>query len=154
MDDVEPDSPAAKAGVKEQDVITQYDGQPVEGTVQFRRLVRETPPGPNHHALDFTRRLESKYFHRAWDFRSAYFEKKMKGKMRDFGQAYSFSAPNSNVELPDMPGIMDARTPILGINAEYFTGQLGSDRCAATTPHSCPRGAPGHACRKSRTQSW
>ena len=43
--DVEPDSPAAKAGLKENDVITQYDGQIVEGTVQFRRLVRETPAG-------------------------------------------------------------------------------------------------------------
>ena len=43
--DVEPDGPAAKAGLKENDVITQYDGQVVEGTVQFRRLVRETPDG-------------------------------------------------------------------------------------------------------------
>ena len=43
--DVEPDGPAAKAGLKENDVITQYDGQVVEGTVQFRRLVRETPTG-------------------------------------------------------------------------------------------------------------
>src|ERR1700728_3681027 len=45
--DVEPDSPAAKAGLKEHDVITRYDGQAVEGMVQFRRLVRETPAGRN-----------------------------------------------------------------------------------------------------------
>ena len=39
------DSPAAKAGLKNGDAITDYDGQRVEGVIEFRRLVRETPPG-------------------------------------------------------------------------------------------------------------
>src|SRR5579864_5052210 len=39
------DGPAAKAGLKNGDVITDYDGQRVEGVIEFRRLVRETPPG-------------------------------------------------------------------------------------------------------------
>jgi serine protease Do len=39
------DSPAAKAGLKNGDVITEYAGQRVEGVIEFRRLVRETPPG-------------------------------------------------------------------------------------------------------------
>lgn len=39
------DSPAAKATLKSGDVITEYDGQRVEGVIEFRRLVRETPPG-------------------------------------------------------------------------------------------------------------
>jgi len=42
---VEPESPAAKAGLKEGDVVLEYNGQRVEGTEQFIRLVRETPPG-------------------------------------------------------------------------------------------------------------
>jgi serine protease Do len=125
VDDVEPDSPAAKAGVKEQDVITQYDGQPVEGTVQFRRLVRETPPGRTI-TLAISRGGSTQNISVELGDRSAYFEKKMKGKMRDFGEAYSFSAPNFSVEMPDMPDIIDARTPILGINAEDLTGQLAS----------------------------
>jgi serine protease Do len=39
------DGPAAKAGLKEGDVVLEYNGQRVEGTEQFVRLVRETPPG-------------------------------------------------------------------------------------------------------------
>ena len=39
------DSPAAKSGLKDGDVISAINGQPVEGTVQFRRMVRETPAG-------------------------------------------------------------------------------------------------------------
>ncbi len=40
-----PDSPAAKAGLKENDVITEVNGQRVEGTAQFRRMIREIPAG-------------------------------------------------------------------------------------------------------------
>jgi serine protease Do len=42
---VEPDSPAEKAGLKVNDVVVEYNGQRVEGTEQFVRLVRETPAG-------------------------------------------------------------------------------------------------------------
>lgn len=42
---VEENSPAAKAGILKGDVVLQYNGQRVEGTEQFVRLVRETPPG-------------------------------------------------------------------------------------------------------------
>ncbi|HEX3748438.1 MAG TPA: PDZ domain-containing protein [Bryobacteraceae bacterium] len=40
---VEPDSAAAKAGVKVGDVIMQFNGQKVEGWEHLKRLVRETP---------------------------------------------------------------------------------------------------------------
>jgi serine protease Do len=42
---VEPESPAEKAGLKPGDVVLEYNGQRVEGTAQFVRFVRETPPG-------------------------------------------------------------------------------------------------------------
>ncbi|MDX2151337.1 MAG: PDZ domain-containing protein [Bryobacteraceae bacterium] len=42
---VEADSPAEKAGLKVGDVVLEYQGQRVEGTEQFIRLVRETPAG-------------------------------------------------------------------------------------------------------------
>src|SRR5438105_1143189 len=40
-----PDSPAAKAGLKENDVVTEINGQRVEGAAQFRRMIREIPAG-------------------------------------------------------------------------------------------------------------
>src|ERR1700689_189485 len=39
------DSPAAAAGLKTGDVVLQYNGQRVEGTEQFTRMVQETPEG-------------------------------------------------------------------------------------------------------------
>jgi serine protease Do len=129
--DVEPDGPAAKAGLKESDVITQYDGQTVEGTVQFRRLVRETPPGRSV-ALVISREGMNRNISVELGDRSAYFEKKMKGKMRDFGgmnvpSMPDFSTPGMPL-VPDghSPGTMDWRTPVLGINAEDLTAQLGA----------------------------
>jgi serine protease Do len=37
--------PASKAGIKDGDVVLEYNGQPVEGKDQLARLVRETPIG-------------------------------------------------------------------------------------------------------------
>jgi len=42
---VNEDGPAAKAGVKEKDVITEFDGEKVRSAAQLSRLVNETPPG-------------------------------------------------------------------------------------------------------------
>jgi membrane-associated protease RseP (regulator of RpoE activity) len=42
---VDQDAPAAKAGLKEHDVVTEFNGQRVEGGEQFKRFIRETPAG-------------------------------------------------------------------------------------------------------------
>jgi serine protease Do len=42
---VDRDAPAGKAGLKEHDVILDFNGTRVEGEEQLRRLLRETPPG-------------------------------------------------------------------------------------------------------------
>src|ERR1700691_5294930 len=125
--DVEPDSPAAKAGLKEHDVITRYDGQAVEGTVQFRRLVRETPAGRNI-SLTISRNGGAQEISVELGDRSALLEKKMRGKMRDFDAAYAVATPNFDFRLdgPEVFGAMDGRTPLLGISAEDLTGQLGA----------------------------
>ena len=121
------DSPAAKAGLKEHDVITRYDGQAVEGTVQFRRLVRETPAGRNI-PLGISRNGAAQNISVELGDRSALLEKKMRGKMRDFDAAYAVATPNFDFRLdgPEVFGAMDGRTPLLGISAEDLSGQLGA----------------------------
>ncbi len=42
---VDENSPAAKAGLKEGDVVLDYNGQRIEGINQFIRMVSETPSG-------------------------------------------------------------------------------------------------------------
>lgn len=43
--DVKPDTPAAKAGLREGDVIVRFQGETVQSAAQLTRLVAETPPG-------------------------------------------------------------------------------------------------------------
>jgi serine protease Do len=45
VEEVETDSPAAKAGLKAGDVVVEYDGERVRSTRQFTRLVQESVPG-------------------------------------------------------------------------------------------------------------
>jgi S1-C subfamily serine protease len=43
--EVDQDAPAGKAGLREHDVIVEFNGQRVEGREQFTRFIRETPSG-------------------------------------------------------------------------------------------------------------
>lgn len=45
VETVTSDGPADKAGIKPGDTITEFDGERVRSTMQFARLVQETPPG-------------------------------------------------------------------------------------------------------------
>ncbi|CAN5794700.1 hypothetical protein BH24ACI5_BH24ACI5_20560 [soil metagenome] len=45
IESVEDDSPAAKAGLKQGDIVVEFDGERVRSVRQFTRLVSETPAG-------------------------------------------------------------------------------------------------------------
>lgn len=126
VSEIESGSPAAKAGLKENDVILQYDGQTIEGTVQFRRLVRETPPGRSV-TLGISRGGNAQNLSVELGDRSSFSEKRMKARIHDFGgpDVERFAGPNLDFRF-DMPEVMDWRTPSLGISAEDLSGQLGA----------------------------
>jgi serine protease Do len=123
--DVEADSPAGKAGLKQNDVILEYDGHAVEGTVQFRRLVRETPPGRTVN-IQVSRDGAKQELSVELADRNAYYEKRMRGMAHDIGRTFTFSAPNFDLHGPEMFMWMNSGAPALGIEAEDLTGQLGA----------------------------
>jgi S1-C subfamily serine protease len=53
VEDVRPDSPAAKAGLQKADILTKFDGETVRSARQFGRLVQETPSGRTVRATVF-----------------------------------------------------------------------------------------------------
>jgi serine protease Do len=126
VEQVEADSPAAKAGLKQHDVILGYDGHDVEGTVQFRRLVRETPPGRTVN-MEIYRNGTTQAVSVQITDRNAYYEKRMRGAMPEFGKSFSFQVPNFEMQMPG-PGafVWMNGGPALGIEAEDLSGQLGA----------------------------
>jgi serine protease Do len=117
-----PDSPAAKAGLKESDVVTEINGQRVEGTEQFRRLIREIPAGR-------TAQLTVWRDGRAQTFSVTIGKSEMRhGSTTVLAPA----APGSfSFQMPNMEGFLEnnpwtsSRTR-LGIDAENLDGEFGN----------------------------
>jgi C-terminal processing protease CtpA/Prc len=125
------ESPAAKSGLKDGDVITEINGQRVEGTAQFRRMIREIPAG---RTVQLT----------VWrDGRSQGISATL-GKMQEnrkrwmnaMPQVFNFRTPEMPevAPIPEIPSmewdggnlVMNLNRPRLGIDAEDISGQLGS----------------------------
>jgi serine protease Do len=124
-----PDSPAAKAGLKENDVVTEINGQRVEGVAQFRRMIREIPAG---RSVQLT----------VWRDSRAQTLNVTLGKAEDRHGEWMKTAPGTfafhvpeipdTIEIPNIPemdwgGMLFPGTrPRLGIDAEDLNGQLGT----------------------------
>jgi serine protease Do len=123
------DSPAAKAGLKDNDVVTEINGQRVEGAMQFRRMIHEIPAG---RSVQLT----------VWRDGRAQTLNVTLGKAEDRHSAWMKAAPGTfafrvpeipdTIEIPNLPqmdwGGMFApgMRPRLGIDAEDLSGQLGA----------------------------
>lgn len=123
------DSPAAKAGLKEDDVVTEINGQRVEGTAQFRRMIHEIPAGRTAQLTIWR------------DGRSQTLSVTL-GKAEEGHRVRTGAAPGAlsfhvrelpdTIEIPEMPQMdwgrmmMPSMRPRLGIDAEDLSGQLGS----------------------------
>ena len=119
-----PESPAAKAGLKESDVITEINGQRVEGTEQFRRMIREIPAG---RTAQFT----------VWrDGHSQTIGVSLgKSEAHHAGTFVAPAAPGGfTFHMPDIPqmgqlfenGMWHSARPRLGIDAEDLDGEFGN----------------------------
>ncbi len=114
---VDPDSPAEKAGLKEHDVVLEYNGQRVEGGDSLARMVRETPAGRPAKLL-ISRDGNTQTL-------TATIGKRKPGEPR----AFSFTMP-AMPPMPAMPSIefphpvMTLRTPRIGLETESLSGQL------------------------------
>jgi serine protease Do len=129
LERIVPDSPAAKAGLKDNDVITEINSQRVEGAAQFRRMIHEIPAG---RSVQFT----------VWRDGKAQSIGVTLGKSEDHGnmwfktapRAFSFQLPNIEMPevapMPDMDmgayGLLAGSRPRLGIDAEDLSGQFGA----------------------------
>jgi len=120
-----PDSPAAKAGLKENDVVTEVNGQRVEGAAQFRRMIHEIPAG---RSIQLT----------VWrDGRTQTISATL-GKSEQGRHAMKMMTPTPGTfafRMPEMPEIPSMEwngnmllggQPRLGIDAEDLNGQLGA----------------------------
>lgn len=109
---VEPDSPAEKAGVKEHDVVLEYNGQRVEGTESFIRMVRETPVGRTVKMLisrDGNPQTLSATIGRR--------------KSEDYFRGFKMTVPAiPPIEVPR--AIITTRTSRVGLETETLSGQL------------------------------
>jgi serine protease Do len=130
---IAPDSPAAKAGLRENDVITEVDGQRVEGSAQFRRMIHEIPAGRtvqlavwrDGRSQTVSATLgQAEQTHRAWmNAEPGAFAFRMPevAEIPELQEVVPFDWDNGN-GLAVLPGAH----PRLGIDAEDISGQLGT----------------------------
>jgi serine protease Do len=114
---VEENSPAAKAGLKTQDVVLEYAGSRVEGAEQFVRLVRETPPG-REVKLQINRGGQIQTVAATVETR--------KMKTIELGDMH-IAVPNMSlpeIRIPEMIRGMELRSSMLGVEAESLNPQL------------------------------
>ena len=120
------DSPAAKAGLKENDVVTEINGQRVEGTTQFRRMIHEIPAG---RSVKLSVWRDGKQ--QTISVTLGKSEERHNALMKVSPQTSAFRVPQMP-EIPDVPNFswngerLIGGKPRLGIDAEDVSGQLGS----------------------------
>jgi membrane-associated protease RseP (regulator of RpoE activity) len=143
---VDQDAPAGKAGLKEHDVILEFNGARVESVEQLRRMIHEMPPGRTV-TLGISRDGQPLT---------------LNATLADRGKSYSFAYTGPKVkmpkvviprmpEIPDMQGmqIVVAGSTNSGLLVENLTPQLGeffgAKDGAGVLVRSVEKGSPAEA---------
>jgi len=113
---VQEDSPAAKAGLAQGDVIVSFAGERIRSVAQLRRMVRETPAGRTV-TLEVSRNGQT----RSVSVKT--------GTARERAGAWGFAMPKMDIRIPhfEMPQFdvnVLVRGALLGISGEDLTSQL------------------------------
>jgi Trypsin-like serine proteases, typically periplasmic, contain C-terminal PDZ domain len=132
---IAPDSPASKAGLKENDVVVEINGQQVEGATQFRRMIREIPAGRSvqltvwrdgrTEKVNVTLGQAQEFHHNTMRAAPGTFA----FRLPDVGELGDLPEVREIPEMPEMGwtgNMLYAGHPRLGIDAEDLNGQLGS----------------------------
>jgi serine protease Do len=116
---VDADAPAGKAGLREHDVILDFNGTSVESEEQIRRLIREVPPGRTV-TLGISRDGAPM---------------KINVQLADHGTVVAQAAPRVIIPTPqprefprnsmDFPFQIQTYSSVLGVQTESLTRQLG-----------------------------
>lgn len=116
---VDKDAPAGKAGLRERDVILEFNGTRVEGVEHLRRLIREIPPGRSVNILV------------SRDGQPV----TLKAQLADRTEVIRRTRPDRAkivipaIDIPDLPDIQVSTMPIAysraGVIVENLTPQLG-----------------------------
>jgi len=116
---VDADAPAGKAGLREHDVILDFNGTAVESEEQIRRLIREVPPGRTV-AIGISRDGVPM---------------KINVQLADHGAVVAQTFPRIIVPTPrardfprnsmDLPFQIQTYSSVLGVQTESLTRQLG-----------------------------
>ena len=127
VDEVRPDSPADKAGMKRGDVVVEFDGERVRSARQFSRLVQESAPGRTVKATIVRDGKRSDVQVTPDDERrgdmliSGDFGNYMRDFGRDLGRFSDRLPFDFNFDF-DFPGIVSGRR--LGVSVNELTSQL------------------------------
>jgi serine protease Do len=130
IDQVSENSPAAKSGLQKGDVVTEFNGQRVEGVLEFERFVRETTPGRTA-KLSVWRSGKSQTISVVIGD-AAQSESAAPSPFRFRGrQQGSNGFPVPELGAPALPGFQRGfqdreQAPSLGVSAQDLSGQLGS----------------------------
>ena len=138
VDSVTEESPAAKAGLKAGDVITEFDGQRVEGTLALARMVREVPAGRtvsltvwrDGRAQSLSVVISSRAARRSGDGDYFYYAAP---EPPDAPEAPMPPIPPippipaiPSIQIGPLAGFRMFGSPLLGIDGEDLSGQLGN----------------------------
>jgi serine protease Do len=122
VEEVEPKSPAAKAGMMKGDVVLEFAGERVRSVAQLRRLVRETPAG----------RTVNVQVSRGGEIRNL--SVKMESAKNLFNFSYvqpkiaipKIEIPKFNFNFEGSPYIFSGGGPVLGVSGDELTSQLAA----------------------------